>query len=125
MAAYIILFGIIGLIFLLIFWTTIDYKFKADSLGVNISWGQVLGQRFRKTLTVDILEAAALATKENLNIDIIQLETHKLAGGDPLKVVKEIIEHKHRGQILEFNLATAFDLGGEDLRKFWKENNDK
>lgn len=73
MIAYIIVFGIFGLILLLIFWTTIDYKFKADSLGVNISWGQVLGQKIRKTLSLDILEAAALATKENLNIDIIHL----------------------------------------------------
>jgi uncharacterized protein YqfA (UPF0365 family) len=125
MTAYVITFGILGLILLAIFWTTINYKFKADNLGVNISWGQVLGQKIRKTLTLDILEAASLATQENLNIDIIQLETHKLAGGDPLKVIKEIVEHKRKGKILEYNVATSFDLGGDEVRNIWNQNNEK
>ena len=117
MAAYLIMAGVLGLTLFSIFWTTISYKIKANELGVDISWRQVLGQRLRNTMTVDILEAASLAIKENLNIDLVKLETHKLAGGDPLKVINEIIECKRRGQSLEFNLATALDLAGKVLRK--------
>lgn len=106
-------------------WTTISYKWKADKLGVKISWVQVFGQRIRKTLTLDILEAAAIAATENLPIDVEQLEIHKLSGGDPLKVVNEIVEHKRKGKVLEYRTATTLDLGGEELGKLWQESNEK
>jgi len=37
----------------------------------------------------------------------------------------EIVEHKRRGKVLEYRVATTLDLGGEELRKLWKESNDK
>jgi uncharacterized protein YqfA (UPF0365 family) len=112
----IVMVATLGFTLLLFFWSTIMYKFKADKLGLNISWEQALGQRLCRTMTADILEAASLAKKENLDVDVVKLETHKIAGGEPLKVVKEIIENKRRGQIVEFNQAAALDLAGKALK---------
>jgi len=56
-----------------------------------------------------------LSIKERLGVDIIQLETHKIAGGKPLKVVKEMVDYKRKGKSLEFNSAAAFDLADELL----------
>jgi uncharacterized protein YqfA (UPF0365 family) len=89
----------------------------AGKKGVPISWGQVIGQTTRKTLYYDILEAASLAKKEKLKIEIHQLENHKLASGDPMKVIRHMIHAKKKGKRLTFNEAAAFDLAGLDFEK--------
>ncbi len=107
--------SVFALVFFLAFWKVIAYKFKANALGVNLSWRQVIGQGFRKTLSVDILEAAALSKKENLKIEFNALEIHKLAGGDPYKVVRGIVDSKKKGRDLTFVQATALDLIGREI----------
>lgn len=109
------LLSVFALIIFLAFWKVIAYKFKANALGVNLSLSQVLGQGFRKTLSVDILEAAALAKKENLKIEFNALEIHKLAGGNPYKVVKGIVDCKKKGTEITFMQATALDLIGREI----------
>jgi uncharacterized protein YqfA (UPF0365 family) len=89
----------------------------AGKKGVPISWGQVIGQTTRKSLYYDILEAASIAKKEKLKIEIHQLENHKLASGDPLKVIRHMIHAKKKGKRLSFNEAAAIDLAGLDIEK--------
>lgn len=115
MIAYLLMFGIFGLIFLLILWRPISFKFKADSLGVNLSWSQTIGLAIRKTLTDDILDALLLTKNENLKIDFMQIETHKLAGGNPYKVVKGIVDNKKRGIEISFQQAATLDLVGREI----------
>ena len=112
MLTFIVIYIVLAIILLLVFRKTIRYKLMADRKGVPISWGQVIGQTTRKTLSYDILEAASLAKKEKLKIEIHQFETHKLASGDPLRVVKHLIEAKKKGKRLSFNEAAAMDLAG-------------
>lgn len=61
---YLIVIGLLSIIFLLAFWPMINYKMKADKLGVNISWGQVT-EKEKKFLS-DI--ATSIELIENLVI---------------------------------------------------------
>jgi uncharacterized protein YqfA (UPF0365 family) len=110
MTTFFIIYGIAALVLLMVFWRTIQYKLTANQKGVHISWGQVIGQTVRKTLSKDILEAAAMAQKEKLKVEIYQLENHKLASGDPMKVVQSMIDARKKGKRLSYNEAAVIDL---------------
>lgn len=110
MTTFLAIYGIVALVLLMMFWQTIQYKLIANRKGVRISWAQVIGQTVRKTLSKDILEAAAIAQKEKLKVEIYQLENHKLASGDPVKVVRSMIEARKKGKRLSYNEAAAIDL---------------
>lgn len=110
MLIFILIYGILALLLVIIFRKTFQYKLIAMQKGVPISWGQVIGQTVRKTLSKDILEAAAIAQKEKLKIEIYQLENHKLASGDPMNVVVLMIDAKKKGKRLTYNEAAAIEL---------------
>jgi uncharacterized protein YqfA (UPF0365 family) len=115
MITFFIAYGLIALILLVVFRKTIQYKLIASQKGVQISWGQVIGQTVRKTLSKDILEAAAIAKKEKLKIEIYQLENHKLASGDPVNVVQSMIEARKKGKRLSYHEAAAIDLASRRI----------
>jgi uncharacterized protein YqfA (UPF0365 family) len=110
MITFLTIYGIVALVLLMLFRRTIQYKLIANRKGVHISWGQVIGQTVRRSLSKDILEAAAIAQKEKLKIEIYQLENHKLASGDPVKVVRTMIDARKKGKRLSYNEAAVIDL---------------
>jgi len=56
-----------------------------------------------------------LTKNENLKIDFTQIESHKLAGGNPYKVVKGIVDNKKNGIEISFGQASALDLIGREI----------
>ena len=89
--------------------------FRALISGAHISMSRLVGMKLRKIEINMIVEAYVAARKAGLTIDINELETHYMAGGDVLKVVNALIS-AHSAKInLSIDTAKAIDLAGRDV----------
>ena len=61
--------------------------FRALVSGARISMGRLIGMRLRRINIRMIVEAYINAVKAGLEIDVVELETHYMAGGDVLKAI--------------------------------------
>lgn len=89
--------------------------FRALVSGARISMGRLVGMRLRKINMRMIVEAYINATKAGLEIDIVELETHYMAGGDILKVINALISAHSANIALTLKTAKAIDLAGRDV----------
>ena len=89
--------------------------FMAIVSGAHVSMARLIGMRLRKVDTKNIVLAYIMARKAGLNIAIVDLETHYMAGGNVDKVIKALIA-AHSAKIdLSIDLAKAIDLAGSDV----------
>lgn len=93
----------------------VNMWFRALVSGARISMGRLVGMRLRRINMRMIVEAYITATKAGLNIDISELETHYMAGGDVLKVVNALISAHSANIALTLGTAKAIDLAGRDV----------
>jgi uncharacterized protein YqfA (UPF0365 family) len=70
----------------------------------------IIFMRLRKISSKEIVEAKIMAVKAGLNLTTEDLETHYLAGGNALSVVRALVAAKKTGASLTFNQAAAIDL---------------
>ncbi len=89
--------------------------FRALVSGARISMGRLVGMRLRRINIRMIVEAYINAVKAGLDIDIVELETHYMAGGDVLKVVNALISAHSANIDLTLGTAKAIDLAGRDV----------
>jgi uncharacterized protein YqfA (UPF0365 family) len=89
--------------------------FRALVSGARISMGRLVGMRLRKLKMQMLIEAYINAKKAGLDIDIVDLETHYMAGGDVLKVVNALISAHSANIALDLKTAKAIDLAGRDV----------
>ncbi len=89
--------------------------FVALVSGAHISMTRLVGMKMRRIKVADIVDAYIQATKAGLNIDIVDLETHHMAGGDINKVVNSLISAHSAKFNLSLDLAKAIDLAGRDI----------
>ena len=118
-----LLFILIGIIFLFIFlyFVPVNLWITAIFSGVQIGVFQLIFMRIRKTPVHKVVNDLISLRKAGINIDIAQLETHHLAGGDIDKVTTGMIAAKNSGQALSWQEATAMDLSGKDITYFLKK----
>lgn len=84
--------------------------------GVNVPLLDLVLMRFRKVPPALIVRSMILATKAGIqNITISQLETHFLAQGNVVRVIKALIVADKANLSLNFKQATAIDLAGRDV----------
>ena len=89
--------------------------FRALISGAHISMSRLIGMKLRKINIGMIVEAYVSAKKAGITIDINELETHYMAGGDVVKVVNALIS-AHSAKIgLSIDTAKAIDLAGRDV----------
>ncbi len=89
--------------------------FRALVSGAHISMSRLVGMKLRKIDSNMLIEAYVAARKAGLTIDINELETHYMAGGDVVKVVNALIS-AHSAKInLSIDTAKAIDLAGRDV----------
>ena len=89
--------------------------FMAIVSGAHISMMRLIGMRLRKVDTKNIVLAYIMARKAGIKIEVVDLETHYMAGGDVDKVIKAMIA-SHSAKIdLPLDLAKAIDLAGSDV----------
>lgn len=87
----------------------------AISSNVKVSIIGMIGMKLRRVKPNQIVLPMIRATKAGIEVDINQLESHYLAGGNIGRVVDALIA-AHRAHLnLTFEAATAIDLAGRDV----------
>ncbi len=91
-------------------------KLRAKRHGADISFKEALGINVRKNSKKKLFVALALIQKQNLNLNITDLEAHLLVGGDPQKVVQAFINNKDKKGVT-YQTLTSLDIIGKDIDK--------
>jgi uncharacterized protein YqfA (UPF0365 family) len=119
MQPWVIVVIVVGAIVFLIILGVIIAFFKiwirAYASGAHVSFGTLIGMRLRKVPASLIVEAKIMAVKAGLTVTTNDLETHFLAGGDVIKVVRALIAADKANIPLSFQKAAAIDLAGRDV----------
>jgi len=114
--ALIILLAIILLIFFIIVGKFVKLWFQAVVSGTPIAFFNIIGMSLRKIPPVVIVNARINSFKAGLkDISVPDLETHFLAGGRVLEVVRAMIAADKANIPLDWRQATAIDLAGRDI----------
>jgi len=114
--SFMIVFGAIILLFILLYFIPIGIWFSALVSGVRISLMQLFLMRFRKVPPGTIVRAMIEAHKAGLSfVKRDELEAHYLAGGHVENVVHALVSADMANIELSFKMATAIDLAGRDV----------
>ena len=115
---YILIF-VFALIFLIFFCIVAKYVklwFQAFVSGTPINLFNIVGMSLRKIPPHIIVNARINSYKAGLKgISVADLETHYLAGGRVLEVVRAMIAADKANIPLDWRQATAIDLAGRDI----------
>lgn len=88
---------------------------SALASGVRISIITLVAMRLRRVVPSRIVNPMIKATKAGLGLNINQLESHFLAGGNVDRVVNALIAAQRADIPLIFERAAAIDLAGRDV----------
>ena len=108
---------VVLLIILVVIFAIVPVKtwFVALVSGAHVSMARLIGMKMRRIKVGPIIDAYIMARKAGITIDVVELETHQLAGGDIQKVINALIS-AHSAKInLPVDLAKAIDLAGRDV----------
>ncbi len=89
--------------------------FRALISKAHVSMGQLIGMKLRKIQFKMIVEAYIRAKKAGLEIEVNELETHIMAGGNVLNIVDALISAHSANIDLTLQTAKAIDLAGRDV----------
>ncbi|MBE7074466.1 MAG: UPF0365 family protein [Clostridiales bacterium] len=108
--------GILAVLLVLLFaLVPIKTWFIALVSGAHVSMTRLIGMKMRRIPVAIIIDAYIMAKKAGINVDVVALETHHLAGGDVRKVINALIA-AHSAKIdLGIEEAKAIDLAGRDV----------
>ena len=87
----------------------------AFASSVRVSFFQLFGMRFRKVDPRRIVQPLINATKAGLHLEVNELESLYLAGGNVDNVVRALISADKAGIAISFKQAAAIDLAGRDV----------
>jgi uncharacterized protein YqfA (UPF0365 family) len=97
------------------FLPTMLTKWRASTLGLNLTYGQakIITSSYcnKKDFLADVKEIWFWT-----DIPIDKLTTHFLAKGDLKNLRDRIIEMKQKNQNIDFSTLSSFDLAGRDLK---------
>ena len=114
--ALIIILAIILLVLFIIVGKFVKLWFQAFVSGTPISIFNIIGMSLRKIPPRVIVNARINSYKAGLKgISVSDLETHFLAGGRVLEVVRAMIAADKANIPLDWRQATAIDLAGRDI----------
>lgn len=118
MIALFVILGVIVAAFIVILCLVpLKTWFIALISGAHVSMTRLIGMRLRRIKVAPIIDAYIQARKAGISIDIVDLETHYMAGGNIEKIIVALIS-AHSAQIpLSVDQAKAIDLAGRDVAK--------
>ncbi|PTM59483.1 flotillin-like protein FloA [Desmospora activa] len=111
---FIAILVVIGLSILLTF-VPVMLWISAMASGVYVGLTTLIGMRLRRIAPARIINPLIKARKAGLDVNIAQLETHYLAGGNVDRVVDALIAAQRADIDLMFERAAAIDLAGRDV----------
>ena len=83
--------------------------------GVHVSFRSLIGMKVRRIKPEKLVYPLIKATKAGLQLNITQLETHYLAGGNVDRVINALIAAQRANIPMAFEKACAIDLAGRDV----------
>ena len=89
--------------------------FRALVSGAHVSMMRLIGMKMRKIDYKKIVDIYIVSQKAGLEIPIVELETHLMAGGNIEKVVDALIAAHSAKLELPLEMAKAIDLAGRDV----------
>lgn len=108
--------GIIGLFMVFYLWGFVRLWFQAFISGTPIPFLKIIGMSLRKIPPQVIVSARINSFKAGIKqLTVSDLETHYLAGGRVLEVVRAMIAADKANIPLSWRQATAIDLAGRDI----------
>lgn len=84
-------------------------------MGVKLPPMEVMGMKMRNAPVDQIFAAAAEAKRGGVEVEVRDLETQSLAGGDPRACVEALVEARKRGIEADWDSVRACDLAGRDV----------
>lgn len=113
---FLLVLAITAFIFVLMIARYISLWFQAFVSGAPISLFNIIGMSLRKIPPRTMVNARITLYKAGLKqISVADLETHYLAGGNILNVVRAMIAADKANIPMDWRQATAIDLAGRDL----------
>ena len=88
---------------------------RAALSGAKVTFTNLIGMTLRNVSPKIIVDSRIMAVKAGLPLSVNDLETHYLARGNVLNVVRALIAASKAGIELEFPQAAAIDLAGRDV----------
>ena len=88
---------------------------SALSSGVHVSIGSLIGMKIRRIQPKRLVYPLIKANKAGLDLNVSQLETHFLAGGNIDRVINALIAAQRANIEMAFEKACAIDLAGRDV----------
>ena len=88
---------------------------SALSSGVHVSMGALIGMKIRHIKPHRLVQPLIKANKAGLGLNISQLETHFLAGGNVDRVINALIAAQRANIPMAFEKACAIALAGRDV----------
>jgi uncharacterized protein YqfA (UPF0365 family) len=111
----VIVAGIIGLIFVAVFLSFIKLWLKAILAKAGVPFTTLVAMRLRNVDPNTIVDARITAMKAGLPVTTDDLESHYLAGGNVMHVVRALVSASKANIDLDLKRATAIDLAGRDI----------
>ena len=110
-----ILIGLVGLGFLMLFFRFFGLWFRALLSGAHVGMGKLIGMWLRNVKPGTIVDSRIMLAKAGIDVDTDMLETHFLARGDVMKVSQAMVAANKANIPLPFQRAAAIDLAGRDV----------
>ncbi|MGM0395442.1 MAG: flotillin-like protein FloA [Bacillota bacterium] len=107
--------GIIVLLMLFFTFVPVGLWITAYFAGVKVKITTLIGMRLRRVVPSRIINPMIKATKGGLDINIDDLESHYLAGGNVNTLVDALIAAQRANIPLVFERAAAIDLAGRNV----------
>lgn len=103
------------LLLVLMLFLPLGTYFVAAVSGAHVSMGRLVGMKMRRIKYKMLVDVYIRAKKAGLDIDIADLESHIMAGGNISNVVNALISAHSANIDLSLEAAKAIDLAGRDV----------
>ena len=113
--ALIITVVVIVFILILLLFLPVGTYFIAAVSNAHVSMGRLIGMKMRRIKCKQLVDVYIRAKKAGLDIDIAELESHVMAGGNISNVVNALISAHSANIELSLQSAKAIDLAGRDV----------
>ncbi|MHC4717515.1 MAG: flotillin-like protein FloA [Planctomycetota bacterium] len=106
---------VVGVVFLFLIGPVFGLWIQALAARAGVGFRELIGMRLRKVDPRTIVLSRIQAVRAGLELTTEDLESHYLAGGRPVNVVRALIAANRANIELTWKTSTAIDLAGRDI----------
>jgi uncharacterized protein YqfA (UPF0365 family) len=106
---------VLAVFFIVMYFVPLGLWIAAMSSGAHVGIPTLIAMRLRRVPPATIVKPRIAAVKAGLKVDLEDLESHYLAGGNVERVVKALVSADKANIELSLNRAAAIDLAGRNV----------